>query len=246
MRQDVSSLEAFYASPLGKVAAQSLVRRIEALWGTLSNEDLLGIGFPTPLIRPLGEAARSCLAAMPAAQGALTWAATPRGISTVLTEEGQLPFKDGVFSRIILVHGLEEAPAPSVLLREVWRIMAPEGRLIVIAANRLGLWARAEATPFGQGRPWTRGQLTRLLNEALFQTTAWTHGLHMPPTRWAPVLALHDPWEKVGETVSRVMGGVVLVEAIKRLYAGTGPQRLELSPVKAVRARKGLARLHRD
>ena len=183
---------------------------------------------------------------MPAAQGALTWAATARGISTVLAEEGEVPFKDGVFTRVVMLHGLEESPAPSALLREIWRVMVPEGRLIVIAANRLGLWARAESTPFGHGRPWTRGQLTRLLTEAMFQTTAWTHGLHMPPTGWGPILALADGWERTGEVVSRIMGGVVLVEAKKRLYADTGGRAIRFSPVKPVRTRKGLARLPRD
>jgi ubiquinone/menaquinone biosynthesis C-methylase UbiE len=179
---------------------------------------------------------------MPAAQGGLSWAASPKGASTVLLEEDRLPFRDGVFSRIIMLHGLEEAYAPAAMLGELWRCLSPEGKLIVIASNRLGLWARAESTPFGHGRPWTRGQLTQLLKDAQFQTTAWTHGLHMPPTGWGPVLALHEGWEKVGETVSRVMGGAVLVEATKRLYADPGGEKLTFSPIKAVRARKGLAR----
>jgi hypothetical protein len=58
-------------------------------------------------------------------------------------------------------------------------------------------------------------------------------------------LALHEGWEKAGETVSRMMGGVVLVEATKRLYAEPGGGKIAFSPIKAVRARKGLARRER-
>ena len=249
MRQDVITLQNFYATPLGRVAADSLARRIGALWGqALVREQVLGIGFATPLLERLGEDAEVRVAAMPAAQGALSWSATPKGMSTVLSEEDRLPFRDGMFSRVVMMHGLEEAYAPVAILSEIWRVMAPEGKLIIIAANRLGLWSRAEATPFGHGRPWTRGQLSKLLNDTLFQTTAWTYGLHMPPTGWGPVLALHEGWEKTGETVSRVMGGVVLVEASKRLYAEPGGKKIAFSPVKAVRANKGLAggaRTHR-
>lgn len=242
MRQDVIALQTFYSSPLGMAAGESLARRIEALWGAdLAREQVLGVGFATPLLARIGAKADIRVAAMPAAQGGLSWSATPKGASTVLVEEDRLPFRDGVFSRIIIMHALEEAYAPEVLLGELRRCLAPEGKLIVIASNRLGLWSRAEATPFGHGRPWTRGQLTRLLKEAQFQTTAWTHGLHMPPTGWGPVLALREGWEKVGETVSRVMGGVVLVEATKRIYAEPSGEKLVFSPVKAVRARKGLA-----
>lgn len=242
MRQDVITLQEFYNSPLGKVAATTLAGRIGDLWGqALAREQVLGLGFVTPLLEKMGEKAELRLAAMPAAQGGLSWSATPKGVSTVLVDEQALPFRDGVFSRIILMHGLEEAAAPGLLLREIWRILAPEGRVIVIAANRLGLWSRAEATPFGHGRPWTRGQLTRLLSNAQFETTAWTHGLHFPPIGWRPVLAVHDGWEKAGETLSRVMGGVVLVEATKRLYADPGGEKITFSTVKPVHARKGLA-----
>lgn len=247
MRQDVTSLERFYTTPLGRAAARSLAGRIASLWGSLEGEHLLGTGFATPVLGAFGASAESCIAAMPASQGALIWSANAdRGISTALVEDNRLPFKDGVVTRVILMHGLEETHAPSIMLREIWRVMAPEGRLIVIASNRLGLWARAESTPFGHGRPWTRSQLTRLLHESLFQTTAWTHGLHMPPTGWAPIFSLHETLERLGETVSRVMGGVVLVEATKRLYADTKGRAIEFGPARAVRARKGLARVPRD
>ncbi len=241
MRQDVTTLEAFYTSPLGQAAAKTLSVRMQSLWGACRDEQVLGLGFATPLLDRIGAAAQVRVAAMPAAQGALTWAPTPSGVATVLCDETRLPFRDGLFSRIVVMHGLEESYAPEEVLRELWRVMAPEGRLIVIAANRLGLWARSEATPFGHGRPWTRGQLARSLNDAMFQTTAWTHGLHMPPTGWNPVLALHESWEKVGERVSAMMGGVVLIEATKRLYVTPRGEKISFSPIKAVRATKGLA-----
>lgn len=242
MRQDVSALEKFYGSPLGQAAGKTLAARVASLWGDLHGEQVLGVGFATPLLSRMGEKAEVRVAAMPAAQGALTWAATAKGVTTVLCEEDRLPFRDALFSRVILMHGLEEAGAPGALLAEIWRVMAPEGRVLVIAANRLGLWARAEATPFGHGRPWTRYQLTNLLSATRFQTTAWTHGLHMPPTGWRPILAMHEGWEKVGETVSGVMGGAVLVEAKKRLFIEPGGSKIAFSPVRPVRTRKGLAR----
>lgn len=242
MRQDVIALQNFYATPLGRAAAETLSGRIAALWGRgLAREQLLGIGYPAPLLERIGSQAELCVAAMPAAQGAVSWSAKGNGSSTIVFDEDHLPFRDGLFSRIVLIHGLEEAYAPGIMLREIWRMMAPEGKLIVIAANRMGLWSRAEKTPFGHGRPWTRMQLTQLLDRSLFQTTAWTYGLHMPPTGWGPLLALYEGWEKLGETVSRGLGGVVLVEARKRLYADTGGGKIAFSPVEAVRVSKGLA-----
>ena len=45
-------------------------------------------------------------------------------------------------------------------------MLAPSGRVIIVAAARMGLWADAEKTPFGHGRPFTRGQLESLVREA--------------------------------------------------------------------------------
>jgi alpha-ketoglutarate-dependent 2,4-dichlorophenoxyacetate dioxygenase len=50
----------------------------------------------------------------------------------------------------------------------------PEGRLLLIVPNRRGIWARLDSTPFGHGRPYSRGQLERLLGDALFTPLEWT------------------------------------------------------------------------
>ena len=39
------------------------------------------------------------------------------------------------------------------LLRECWRVLRDDGRLLVVVPNRLGSWALFDHTPFGQGRP---------------------------------------------------------------------------------------------
>ena len=40
------------------------------------------------------------------------------------------------------------------------------------SSQRLGLWSDAENTPFGHGRPYTRGQLEQLVREADFEPIA--------------------------------------------------------------------------
>ena len=42
------------------------------------------------------------------------------------------------------------------MLREVWRVLAPSGRLMAVIPNRRGVWTRTDTTPFGHGRPFTR------------------------------------------------------------------------------------------
>lgn len=223
MRVDVQTLQTFYASRLGSVARVAAARRLKPLWDDCAGLDVLGIGYAAPYLNAWRGAARRAIAFMPAAQGAERWPAEGPA-ATVLGDEARMPFADAVFDRVLLVHALEESEAPRILLREVWRTMAPEGRLVVIAANRAGLWARADATPFGHGRPFSRRQLSLLLTDAMFEPTASAIALHAPPLDWRPVVALANALERVGETLRTPFGGLVLMEAVKRLHAATAKE----------------------
>jgi SAM-dependent methyltransferase len=220
MRVDVLAMQRFYASGLGRMAGRMVQARLAALWPAAEGLDVLGIGYATPYLDLWRANARRTVAMMPAGQGGEHWPARAAGL-VALSEETRLPFMDSVFDRVLLVHALEEADAVRPLLREVWRVMAPEGRLCVVAANRLGLWAHADHTPFGHGRPYSRGQLSQLLREAMFEPTASARALHAPPLSAGLIASLADGIEKMGAFVGSPFAGVVLMEAVKRLYAGS-------------------------
>jgi SAM-dependent methyltransferase len=222
MRVDVLALQRFYASPLGRAAHRAAARRLAALWPQAGGLDVLGIGYATPYLGRFADARRT-VAMMPAAQGAEPWS-TGR-VLTTLAEETRLPFMDAVFDRVLLVHALEECDAAHALLREVWRVMAPEGRVVVIAANRWSLWAQSDATPFGHGRPYSRTQLATLLSDSMFEPVVSARALYAPPSRWPPLVRAADAFERVGELLWPAQGGVVLMEAVKRLYADTARSR---------------------
>lgn len=220
MRVDVHALQRFYASPLGAAALRAAGRRLEALWPSARGLDVLGVGYATPYMERYRTEARRTVAMMPAAQGAEPWPANAR-VETVLSDETRLPFMDAVFDRVLLVHALEEAEATRALLREVWRVMAPEGRLVVIAPNRWSLWALSGATPFGQGRPYSRTQLAALLADAMFEPVYSARAVYTPPSHWGPFVRAAEAFERVGEFMWPDFGGLVLMEAVKRLYAAT-------------------------
>jgi ubiquinone/menaquinone biosynthesis C-methylase UbiE len=132
-------------------------------------------------------------------------------------EDQALPFPNALFDRILAVHALEESDDPAAMLREVGRVLAPAGRVIVAVTARHGLWANAEATPFGQGRPFSRLQLERLLREADLEPMGWTRALYAPPLRGAHRWA--EAFEQVGARLWPPFAGVILMEASKRTFA---------------------------
>ncbi|MDP3740606.1 MAG: methyltransferase domain-containing protein [Hyphomonadaceae bacterium] len=221
MRFDVDRLQAFYGSSLGRMSLEMVAKRVGALWPAADGLDVLGFGYADGLLERYRGGARRVVSASPDEQGAIRWPAEERGLAA-LVEEERLPFPDALFDRLIVFHGLEEAESPQRLLREFWRIAAPEARILIIVAHRRGLWARAESTPYGHGRPYTRVQLTRLLEEAMFSPTASARALYAPPIGWGLITSAGDAWERIGSFTWTGFGGVLMIEATKRLYIEPG------------------------
>ncbi|MDG2528364.1 class I SAM-dependent methyltransferase [Caulobacter endophyticus] len=216
MRRDVLDLRAFYAAPLGRVAREMLGRKVAEAWGDANGLDVLGLGYATPFLDECRAKARRVVAAMPATQGVEVWPVGERN-QAALVEETALPFPNAMFDRILAVHALEEADDPSAVLRELWRVMAPSGRLIVAVASRDGVWARAEGTPFGHGRPFSRSQLENLLREADLEPAGWTRALYAPPAGFTVGWA--EGFEQVGARLWPRFAGLILMEAVKQTFA---------------------------
>jgi SAM-dependent methyltransferase len=220
MWTDVVDLHAFYSSSLGAVTQRLIGRRIHDLWPSLKGQRLLGVGYATPYLNfYLGETERT-LAFMPAQQGVLPWPEQGPCLTTLI-EEDDIPLPDQSIDRILLVHSLEYADQIRPFLREIWRVLSIEGRLLVIVPNRRGLWARVDGTPFGQGQPYTMTQLSRLLRDAMFTPLNTKRGLYCIPSRSRLVQASSPVFEKVGDFVFRKFCGVICIEATKQIYAGS-------------------------
>ena len=183
MRRDVIELRRFYAGPLGRAARDMLGRKLAETWGGCDRAGSArpGLRHPVPGALPaaLGARWRPCPPSRAWRPGPPPAPAT----GPAWRGEGHLPFPNALFDRVLVVHGLEESDDPLALLREVWRVMAPSGRVVLAAAARSGVWCHAEATPFGYGRPFTRAQLEQLAREAELEPIAWSRAPVRPAHR---------------------------------------------------------------
>nr|WP_040325909.1 class I SAM-dependent methyltransferase [Aurantimonas manganoxydans] len=216
---DIVDLRDFYASPLGAAAARAVSLALTPLWRPISQERLVGLGYAVPYIDRFAADAERALAFMPGAQGGQVWPAGAASLTALIGIE-DLPLGDASVDRILIVHALEFAESPETMLAEAWRVLAPGGRIVIVAPHRRGIWARFEHTPFGSGRPWSRGQLTRLLRATMFTPTAWSQALLFPPFRRRSMLGFATPLERVGRDLWPVFAGAVIIEATKQLYRG--------------------------
>ncbi len=216
----------FYTTPAGQMAARLVRERLRALWpGLPRGTAVLGLGQAAPYLDlwrgQEGGAAR--LVALHPAQLGLPlrrWPPDGGPGASAVGEGRSLPFPDLCFDRVLLIHGLEAAESARCLLRETWRVLKDDGRLLVVVPNRRGLWAHVEATPFGTGQPYSPGQLGRLLARQMFQVERRDAALFVPPFRRRLLLRGAELWERAGRALCPPrFAGLVIVEARKTLFA---------------------------
>src|SRR5215211_8516944 len=217
MSVDIVDLRAFYASPLGQVARRLVGRAVDKLWGPLTGLRVLGLGYAPPYLSAVKNDSERTLAFMPANQGVVNWPRSGASASA-LADPLMMPLPDASIDRVLVVHALETVESPAELLHEIWRILTPGGRIVVVAPNRRGLWARMDTTPFGHGQPFSRSQLRSLMRQTLFSPEAWAETLYVPPLHSWVLLRTAVAWERAGVTLSLPFAGLHIVEATKQLY----------------------------
>ena len=212
---ETPSVTQFYASAQGATVRHLVWERLAALWPDLRGQVVLGLGYAGPYLPLWRGTANRCIDASP---GWIGQAAPDRRMACAVAEE-TLPFADLSVDRVLVVHGLENADNARRLLREVWRVLKDDGRLLVVAPNRVGMWAHSERTPFGQGQPYSPGQVSRLLAASLFSVERRDSALYLPPLRYRVVLRSAALFERAGRQLAPRFAGLTLAEAVKDTYA---------------------------
>jgi len=221
---DVVDLKEFYSHGLGPVARRLIAHRVRARWSNMSGQRVAGLGYAAPYLGVWRDEALSVLALMPARQGVVHWPEGGRNAAT-LVHEADLPLADSSIDRLLVVHGLELWDGLEERLDEIWRVLAPDGRVLIVVPNRRGMWARADSTPFGHGRPFSRPQLIKFLREANFTPTGWSSALFVPPFERAFLRRSAAAWERLGLWLWPGFAGIIIVEATKQVFAVSGARR---------------------
>lgn len=221
MRPDVFDLHEFYGSRQGQLVRRLLNREIRSHWPDLQGKRVLGLGYASPFMRPLSLSAERAAVIMPKSQGVVRWPRDEPNL-VALGADNELPIDDQSIDRVLIVHALESTEQVGRLLREVWRVLADGGEMIVVVPNRRGLWCLSELTPFGQGRPYSSTQLKQLLRSHLFAPQRTGFALFVPPFRSNLLLKTAVAWERVGLRFLQQFAGAVVMLAEKQIYAVPG------------------------
>ncbi|MBX3754189.1 MAG: methyltransferase domain-containing protein [Ralstonia sp.] len=147
--------------------------------------------------------------------------ATPR----VICRYDELPFASQSIDLVALPHVLEFTDDPHEVLREVARVLMPEGRLVITGFNPLSLWGMRQ----GMRRLGTESFLpaqsqmiafTRLkdwLKLLGFDIVRGRFGCYCPPNRSDKWLQRTAFMEKAGDRWWPIFGAVYMLQAVKRV-----------------------------
>ena len=227
---DVVELREFYRKPLGQMAAKSLLTELGPMLVAKPGQVILGLGYALPYLDADGSPDALSISFMLARQGVIHWPQAEASRSA-LVDEDQLPLLESAVDLALVIHGLEFADAPQDMLSEIWRVLSPQGRLVLVVPNRRGLWAASESTPFGHGQPFSRGQILVLLKEAKFSAIRWQAALFAPPVARKSIMASGPVLDVVGKRALPRFSGVTIIEAQKQVYAfSTGRKVRRLVP----------------
>ncbi len=214
---DVIDLRSFYGSSLGDVARRVVHKIVRQRFSELHRLfdprcrlcDALSRSFPR------GSRAGDRLHAGRARRGELAVSGLS---SSALVETTAMPLPNSCIDRALIIHALEITEHPRDLLAEIWRILTPGGRVVVVVPGRSGLWARLDRTPFGHGRPYSRGQLAELLREMSVFPDSLVGSALLSAIPAPDVAACGKLCRRDRRHLSLPCGGVLIVEATKLLY----------------------------
>jgi len=162
----------------------------------------------------------------------------------VVHDVADLPFASQSLDLVVLPHVLEFAREPHQVLREVERVLIPEGQVIICGFNPASLWGLRQAAGRITGNYFLplNGEFIHLprlkdwLKLLNMEVNRGHFGCYVPPCMSEKWLCRYRFMEKAGDRWWPYFGAVYIVQAIKRVHG----MRL-VGPVwshKAIRARQ--------
>lgn len=143
--------------------------------------------------------------------------------ASVYGNAGELPFASQSIDLVVLPHVLEFSPHPHQVLREVERVLVPEGHVVISGFNPFSLWGLRRAFSGNLGElPWTGQYLSvsRLkdwLTLLRFETRAGGFGCYAPPVGTEKWLRRWSFMDTAGDRWWPITGGTYILQAVKRV-----------------------------
>jgi SAM-dependent methyltransferase len=151
-------------------------------------------------------------------------------VVALMTESGALPFAANSLDLLVLPHTLDLSADPHATLREVERVLVPEGRAVISGMNPASLWGMRQRRAhlyqrFGRGKLflpeagefigyWRLRDWLRLLS---FEVESARFGCYRPAFETEKWLSRFEWMDRAGKRWWPIFGAVYFLVAVKRV-----------------------------
>jgi len=204
-----ATLEEWFATPQGAYVLAWEMARIDQVVADIFGYYAVQVGLPGIDFLRANRASSRISAALSGSPG-------------VVADAHELPFASESLDLVVLPHLLEFSSEPHQILREVERVLRPEGELVVTAFNPVSLWGVRKLLAQPPGVPWSGEFVSvlrmkdwlKLLN---FEMRGGRFGCYRPPFESEQWLSRLGFLEHAGDRWWPVAGAVYLMQAKKRV-----------------------------
>ena len=143
-------------------------------------------------------------------------------IANLRADSAELPVVSASVDLVLLPHVLEFSDKPHQILREVERVLVPDGHLVVMCFNPMSLWGAWHSFSKRDSYPW-RGRFIHLLrlkdwlSLLGFEMAGGAMGCYVPPCSSEKWLERFKFMESAGDRWWPFSGAVAFLHAIKRV-----------------------------
>ena len=142
-----------------------------------------------------------------------------------------LPFEEASVDLLIAPHILEQMAEPYELLKEIHRVLMPEGRLIISGFNPMSLWGLRRLLSFDINYPWNTkfvplSKIKEWLPIIGLEMVGGKMGCYVPPIEHPSWLKKLHTMEKLGDRWWPMLGGFYFLVIQKRMHGMTPIQPL--------------------
>jgi SAM-dependent methyltransferase len=202
-------IESWFATPLGSYVLQREQAYFDRIVADRFGYNALQLGMRQP---DFLRASRMPLRCRVATSGPVDLRADPR----------DLPIASNSIDLVLLPHVLEFDQHPHQILREVHRVLMPEGNVLISSFNPWSLWGFRRAVARGSAYPWS-GRFISLMRMKDWLTllglevVAGQMSCYAPPFRQEKWLQRFHFMEAAGDRWWPIAGGVYFLQAVKRV-----------------------------
>ena len=150
--------------------------------------------------------------------------------STLVADFAALPFAGSSLDLLLLPHALELSPDPHATLREVERVLVPEGRVVISGLNPMSLWGLRQSRNRLLHRLRLGGNYLPEVGDAIgylrlrdwlrllgFEVELVQFGCYRPAVRNAAWLDRLRWMDRAGPRYWPILGSIYFVVAVKRV-----------------------------